>query len=222
MAKREDSSGYLYHWIKATDWDIQSKYDSAFDTLLSIIWDNQIVSGVKCQKSKIPHVCMTESVRKVMVTDNSKYQPFGIEFYKNKIFSLGGRPVIYSTYQEKDLLHHDLLWRFVHYDPSFINDSIPYGIDFTWEREWRVPVDEIELFEFDSTEPCFHSNISSILVPSQNYYDLLINEIDSRSDRVISDIAKSDNEPYLYQVVEYYEEFNNIIKHRTEILDENE
>jgi hypothetical protein len=53
-------------------------------------------------------------------------------------FERGGRPVIYQTEEEYHNLPESLRWRHVRFDP--LN-----GIDFTWEREWRIRIDELVL-----------------------------------------------------------------------------
>lgn len=33
------------------------------------------------------------------------------------------------------------------HDPLSITERTPYGVDFTWEREWRLPLPEIDVDE---------------------------------------------------------------------------
>ena len=67
-----------------------------------------------------------------------RYKPFGVMVDKTWLFARGGRPVIYQSDAEYDLLKLEQQWRHVRYEPD-------RGIDFTWEREWRVQVDQLEL-----------------------------------------------------------------------------
>ena len=50
----------------------------------------------------------------------------------------GGRPVIYQANDEYELLLEDQRYRHVRFEP----DS---GVDYSWEREWRIRADELAL-----------------------------------------------------------------------------
>jgi hypothetical protein len=89
---------------------------------------------------------------------------------KDWLFRLGGRPVIYGTYDELNELPASWQWKTVKFDPL---SSPP--VDFTWEREWRIKIDELS----------FTSKDVSVIVPDQNsaekIYDLFIEpQIDAR------------------------------------------
>jgi hypothetical protein len=71
----------------------------------------------------------------------------------SRIFSLGGRPVIYQPDDEYYLLPDSHKWRHVRYDLSSNYN------DWTWEREWRVKCDQVE---------CISSH-ASILVPDSQW-----------------------------------------------------
>jgi hypothetical protein len=64
----------------------------------------------------------------------SRYAPFGVMVDKSWLFSRGGRPVIYQPENEYFQLPEAFRHRHVRYEPD-------NGIDFTWEREWRIPGD---------------------------------------------------------------------------------
>jgi hypothetical protein len=70
--------------------------------------------------------------------ERPRYEPYGIAVTKLWLFEKGGRPVIYDHPDAFDLLPESQQYRFMKYDP--IN-----GIDFTWEREWRIRTDSLEL-----------------------------------------------------------------------------
>jgi len=73
-----------------------------------------------------------------------RYCGAGLMFHKCHIFKLGGRPVIYDrTETAKQYLTADLHWRIVNYNPG-----LDCPIDWTHEREWRVPGD----FDFSSEQ----------------------------------------------------------------------
>ena len=70
--------------------------------------------------------------------ERPRYEPYGIAVTKEWLFEHGGRPVIYDHPDSFDDLPESLQYRFVPYDP--LN-----GIDFTWEREWRVKSESLQL-----------------------------------------------------------------------------
>ena len=71
---------------------------------------------------------------------------------KTWVFERGGRPVIYQTEEEYHALPDSLRWRHVRYDP--LN-----GIDFTWEREWRIQIDELLL----------DTSLTEVIVPNSDW-----------------------------------------------------
>ncbi len=70
--------------------------------------------------------------------ERPRYEPYGIAVPKGWLFAQGGRPVIYDHPDARTALPDALRYRFVPYDPE-------HGIDFTWEREWRIQTDAIVL-----------------------------------------------------------------------------
>lgn len=92
--------------------------------------------------------------------DKVRYKAFGLRFNKMWIYNKGGRPVIYEEKElMKSILPKEEYWRIVNYD---LHDR-QHIIDWTHEREWRVPGD-ID-FEYKDIE---------ILVPSNRYYKKFI------------------------------------------------
>lgn len=71
------------------------------------------------------------------VSEQPRYEPYGIAVRKEWLFQRNGRPVIYSPDSEYSLLPPELQWRYVRYEPPYI--------DFSWEREWRVPCAELTI-----------------------------------------------------------------------------
>lgn len=71
---------------------------------------------------------------------DARLQPFGVLLGKDYLFALGGRPVIYESDAEYEQLPDGLRYRHVRYDPL----TVP-PIDFTWEREWRLHADVLQL-----------------------------------------------------------------------------
>jgi hypothetical protein len=70
--------------------------------------------------------------------ERPRYEPYGIGVSKAWLFAKGGRPVIYEhpdnfvSFPEKEK------YRFVPYNPE-------KGVDFTWEREWRIKTNYLTL-----------------------------------------------------------------------------
>ena len=56
---------------------------------------------------------------------------------------MGGRPVIYGDEKDRRMISKELLWRFVH--------LIPETYDYSWLREWRISLKQLEL----NVEDCF-------------------------------------------------------------------
>lgn len=145
--------------------------EDAFFNLLSILKDKEIhgsttESGFIC--GKIPAVCFQETPL-CSIAENLQYEEyirkknfskirylgFGIRFSKRFIYRKGGRPVIYDdTDSVKDILPKDEYWRIVNLNLS--NNNI---IDWTHEREWRIP--QKLIFNYSNCE---------IIVPSAKYY----------------------------------------------------
>jgi hypothetical protein len=78
-----------------------------------------------------------------------RYKPFGVMVSKSWLFSQGGRPVIYQPDEEFELLHESQRFRHVRYEPNA--PSPDRRVDFTWEREWRILIDELPLVPDQTT-----------------------------------------------------------------------
>ncbi len=137
---RQDLSDWVWHFTRR---DRNPK-----QTLETILKSKQLLGGTNY--CGVPAVCFTEmplidSVRQSETLDKYSFgrmSNYGIGFKKEWIFSRGGRPVIYGTWTERDKLPPDLLWRHCDFDLS-------RGVDYTWQREWRVPVD---VLTFDTSD----------------------------------------------------------------------
>jgi hypothetical protein len=69
----------------------------------------------------------------VEISRSHSYRPYGIVLSKVTVFSAGGRPVIYLPDSEGHWIPAEEKWRHVRFEPP--------QVDFTHEREWRVPGD---------------------------------------------------------------------------------
>tara|TARA_B100000700_G_scaffold330037_1_gene454288 strand:- start:6885 stop:7502 length:618 start_codon:yes stop_codon:yes gene_type:complete len=85
-----------------------------------------------------------------------RYSPVGIMLEKQAVFAKGGRPVIYDeSHKAKKYLPKSEWWRIVGFDLA--NDH--RIIDWTHEREWRIP----HSISFELEDVCLlFANIQSI------------------------------------------------------------
>jgi hypothetical protein len=158
MNARIDISSYLIHFTKGID------FDDAFANLLSIIDNRTIFGSNNLIKGGYNCVCFSEApidcLSNGLINSNyySKYSPFGIIVNKEWLFRLGGRPVIYQMDKEYQILNESIRWRHMTYNPI---EKPP--IDFTWEREWRIQVDELYI----------NPNDCSLILPNSDWADFL-------------------------------------------------
>jgi hypothetical protein len=161
MVPRDDLSSKLVHLISG------ETREGAFSILRAILNDKGLRGGTGFVKGVYKCICFSEApVSKLgllIAAANSgleppRYQPFGIMVDKEWLFSQGGRPAIYQADSEFDMLPEGIKWRHVRYEPP--------GVDFTWEREWRIKTDFLPLSEARST----------IVVPTKSYIDHLLQE----------------------------------------------
>jgi hypothetical protein len=134
---------------------------SPFFILRRIIRNCQLLStwsyrkGQRTIYGKYPAICFTEmpisEFVKTSIDRQSKGQKisnYGLIFNKKELFKIGARPVIYGTSttssvkdrgNEKilspDIFDDKELYRYV----ALKLDRLPYPIDWTHEREWRLP-----------------------------------------------------------------------------------
>ncbi|MEI2605640.1 hypothetical protein V8O11_17770 [Erwinia aphidicola] len=66
------------------------------------------------------------------------FAPYGLQFERNALYARGARQTIHQPFAEAELLHPEQRFRHVSLAPEC-------GIDFSWKREWRLPVDELPL-----------------------------------------------------------------------------
>jgi len=153
---RRDLGNLLFHFTRAPkdqEWvkverghgHTMSMPGSASAVLRKILYEGKLVGtsewtyGENC-------VCFTEapiqefnSIFSLVEIASSqeerpRYEPYGIAVSKTWLFEKGGRPVIYDHPDALNDFPKSLKYRFVPYDPI-------QGIDFIWEREWRIKTD---------------------------------------------------------------------------------
>lgn len=156
---RRDFGNLLFHFTRKPDQkEVKIKIDdrttafmptSAWGVLSKILHEGKLIGTSKWTHGK-NCVCFTEapiqefnsifSLVEIAASRQEKprYEPYGIAVSKKWLFEKGGRPVIYDHPDAFASLPEEQKYRFVSYDPL-------RGIDFTWEREWRINVDYLEL-----------------------------------------------------------------------------
>lgn len=130
---RTDVSDWLVHFTKGDDIE-------AAERIRNILTENRLKGA-----GDPPVVCFSEAP----IQEFSKlfslfkryrkprFAPYGILVKKHWLFSKGGRPVIYQPESEKRLLPKEIQYRHVTFDPT--------SKDFTWQREWRIQTESLEL-----------------------------------------------------------------------------
>ncbi|WP_138919691.1 hypothetical protein [Pantoea agglomerans] len=185
MIKREDSSGFCYHWVKANvQLSTQElRYEEAFQTLLKILTSLELKSGQFLNLlNGHSCICFTETPVTFIISDRSKYQPFGLGFFKSDIHKLGGQPVLNLSQDDYNFLPHHIRWRYARHEPLLRDENHPYGIDFSWEREIRVNSNIISLM--GESLITTHSSIdnvdfafSNVFVPNNRYVAKLLSAL---------------------------------------------
>ena len=136
---RDDLSHNLIHLTRGPT------FDDAARAFTKILEEKQLLGGTGCIKGGFRCVCFSEApVSKLSqilanpMAHGMRYKPFGVMVDKAWLFERDGRPVIYQTDSEFELLHDQQKYRHVRYEPT-------NNVDFTWEREWRIHTDALLL-----------------------------------------------------------------------------
>ncbi len=141
---RDDLSDRLVHLTRG------ETEQAAANRFLSIVEKGAIQGGTTCIRGGYRCVCFSEAPLSKLAAilanpgdHGMRYSPFGAMVSKRWLYERGGRPVIYQADHEFDSLPEDLRYRHVRYEPD--------AVDFTWEREWRIQVDELALQPEETT-----------------------------------------------------------------------
>ena len=140
---RRDMSSLLFHFTRA------SAEASAMTVLDRILRDGKLqgtgkwTEGLNCvcfTEAPIPEFAAIFSLVEIAASGDQRprYEPYGIAVTKEWLFRQGGRPVIYEHVTAFDTYADAQRYRLVPFDPQA-------GIDFTWEREWRIRIDQLVL-----------------------------------------------------------------------------
>ena len=177
---RADISNDLIHWIRA------ESDGEAYEILKRIVAENRLLGGDGHIKGEYNCVCFTEAPQNTFHSAHNRYSTFGIRISKKWAYEQGGRPVIYQHDDEFELLPESHRWRHVRYEP---NREPP--IDFTWEREWRIPNESLELPAGEIV----------IIIPHEAWADsLILDHLTSEHERIhLESIAYGDEWSYQNQ-----------------------
>ncbi len=153
---RRDLGSLLFHWTRSqfrreSESIIDSSWvkEPAGNILFKILREGFLKGSSGFIRGNHQCVCFTEApISEVAAlfklasymreNDRPRYEPYGIAVRKEWLFSQGGRPVIYQSDAEYENLSEELKWRHARYEPN-------NGIDFTWEREWRIRTSSLTL-----------------------------------------------------------------------------
>ncbi|HQT25640.1 MAG TPA: hypothetical protein PLK99_03475 [Burkholderiales bacterium] len=136
---RGDLSNRLIHLTKG------NTLEEASTNFLEIVRQGKLIGGTGHIRGGYTCVCFSEAPITVLsqvlsnpTVHDMRYAPLGIMVQKQWLFERGGRPVIYQSDAEFELLPEELKYRHVRYEPQ-------RNIDHTWEREWRIKAPELVL-----------------------------------------------------------------------------
>lgn len=175
---RRDLGNLVVHWTRAR-WNWGKIEADAFQVLCEILKEGRLRGSHGGIKGSYRCVCFTEAPVSELatlfkiseLTPGTRYEPFGIAVSKIWLFEQGGRPVIYQPAEDFELLPEDLRWRHCRYELCRDPEKT---IDFTWEREWRIQTEALEL------EP----KETLVIVPTrQHAYDAMINFLEEDEER---------------------------------------
>lgn len=155
---RRDLGHLLFHFTRESTGPVVIEREGSKQTLgkgpeavlQKIITEQRLIGSSRMIEGNHKCVCFTEAPITEMAalfslvkiaesaSHHTRYRPYGIAVKKEWLFARGGRPVIYQPQAEYSLLPPGLQFRHVRYEPD-------NGIDFTWEREWRIRTDELTI-----------------------------------------------------------------------------
>jgi hypothetical protein len=135
---REDLSDRLIHLTRSLT------HKESGNVLSAILRERQLRGGTGNIKGGYTCVCFSEApigklgqILAQPMAHKVRYKPYGVMVAKEWLFSQGGRPAIYQPDGEFTDLPESHRHRHVCYDPP--------GVDFSWEREWRIRTDALAL-----------------------------------------------------------------------------
>lgn len=156
---REDLSDRLIHLTRSLT------HKESGNVLSAILRERQLRGGTGNIKGGYTCVCFSEApigklgqILAQPMAHKVRYKPYGVMVAKEWLFSQGGRPAIYQPDGEFTDLPESHRHRHVCYDPP--------GVDFSWEREWRIRTDALALDPESTT----------VVVPNRKWADSMRRE----------------------------------------------
>ncbi len=134
---RPDISNSLIHLIRDKD-GLSS--ENIFDKIVS---EKVILGSTENIRGKFNCICFSETpisaISQIIALKDKRfhYGPYEFMFSKKYLFEKGARPVIYQPDSDFDLLQENLQYRHVRFEIE--------KTDWTWEREWRISTDRLDL-----------------------------------------------------------------------------
>ncbi len=155
---RPDFSNYLAHFTK--DSELSSNDESnpvwsykdmnAQEKLISIL-ESKVIKASSMPWTNARAVCFTECPWSSLIAHTQKYSAYGIGFSKKIVYAKNGGPVYYmrpdhydEQMQGNGFVKHVLpfITPFAPiYSPTKIKETFSQTVDYSHEREWRVPHD---------------------------------------------------------------------------------
>jgi hypothetical protein len=139
---RSDLSQWLVHFVRPHNFTPPATLEYAGDILRSIFKEVQIRGSRQefvtryCAEGAVCFYDAPPAVWPEIAQTNPNGRPaVGVICHKNSIWSLGGRPVIYTDVSQPTYWPESERFRIVHTDLS----RAPQPVDWMHEREWRVP-----------------------------------------------------------------------------------
>jgi hypothetical protein len=155
LAERSDLCSMLTHLTRSKVDNNGNEKMNPIDVLLKILRERQLIGSstdsgfiigntraVCFQDAPLSAIAQNLYFEQKYRADNPRarirYTPFGLMFPKISVYRNGGRPVVYEeTEVAKRILPANEHWRIVSFDLSDDN----YFVDWTHERDWRLPGD---------------------------------------------------------------------------------
>jgi hypothetical protein len=158
---RHDVSDFLWHFTR--------RNNNSFATLKRII-EERTIRGSTDKYCDAIAVCftempLTEAIRQSKVLDEFAYERFsdyGLGFRKEWIASKGGLPVVYQPDRLRFELAETSQWRHCEMD-------LQKGIDFSWQREWRVPTDKLVFSPVDDVVLVVRTAKEAFEIANENF-----------------------------------------------------
>lgn len=155
---RPDFSNYLAHFTKDSELSVNEdsnavwsyKDMNAQEKLISIL-ESKVIKASSMPWTNARAVCFTECPWSSLMAHTTRYSAYGIGFSKKIVYAKNGGPVYYmrpdhynEQMQDNTFVKHVLpfITPFApEYRPRRMKEMFPQTVDYSHEREWRVPHD---------------------------------------------------------------------------------